>query len=128
MSERAAHYAAEAGLVDRGARWRQRLAEVEAVGARRRRRARIVASASWGTSLVAGVVLGWAILGWRGVLAAVGVVAITAAGTAGARALARRRGASAWDWQAQRYRLLGDPSAEVQRRDRPPSQRPTDRR
>lgn len=35
------------------------------------------------------------------------------------RRLAARRGASAWDWQARRHRLFGDPSRGVQERDAP---------
>lgn len=35
------------------------------------------------------------------------------------RRIAARRGASAWDWQAGTHRLFGDPSREVQERDRP---------
>lgn len=83
----------------------------------------MVNAVSWSTTTIAVVVIGWALLGWRGALAGGGAVAITAATTIAARRSARHRGASAWDWRAQRYRLWGDPSAEVHRRDRPPSHR-----
>lgn len=71
-------------------------------------------------AFVGGAVIVGAVVGRLGG-AVVGLLVATAVAAAwwGAEALAAKRGASAWDWRAQRYRLLGDPSRVVQDLDDP---------
>ena len=67
------------------------------------------------TGIAIGAVLG----GLAGAVIGMGSVALVWGLRHTLRLLAPRRGASAWDWRAQRYRLMGDPSKAVQERDRP---------
>lgn len=119
---------ARAAATDRAARFDHRLAQVEAVRARRRRIRQLVR-------------VGWVVLiGALGALAPLVVAAVTGgpdpsgsdllagagvgavAGWLGPvvrNALARRRGAQAWDAYHERYVLFGDPSGRVRDADRP---------
>lgn len=121
LSDRAARWVSEAATVDRRARYAQRLREVEE-HQRSARRVRVVTLAlGWLAGAAVATVGGFLLGGTLGVLVGVVALGLVAAGHAAVGALARRRGAPAWDWRAQRYRLLGRPADEVQARDRPPS-------
>jgi hypothetical protein len=106
-------------VVDRQQRFEQRLARVDAVRRReRRRRAALAAVALVATAGLA-LVLGWAVAGPAGAAAGLVAVAGVLAGRRLAGAAAAGRGAAAWDWQAQRHRLLGRPADRVRGLDRP---------
>lgn len=119
---------ARAEATDRSARFRQRLAEVEVVRARRRRRRRFLrvvwVGAAAGVGAIVPIVVaavgngpdptGRSMLVAAAIGAVVGVV-----GPLLRDALARRRGAIAWDAYHERYVLIGDPSAQVRNADRP---------
>lgn len=59
------------------------------------------------------VVVGALLGGSTGVAVGLGAVGLTAVGLVAARWIAVRRGATAWDWQLQRHRLIADPSERV---------------
>lgn len=113
----------EANAIDREARFRERFAEVREGRRRRRLRDRAVTTTAAVGAAGTAVLVGAVVAGWTGTAVAV-VLAVVVAGVW--RLLARRaeaRGASAWDWCAERHRLLGDPSREVQALDRPEGRR-----
>lgn len=124
LSDRAAGYAARAMHVDRAGRFRRRREEVAAL----RRRRRLLGRLGW-LSVVVGTTVAGALVGEiaDGFAAVGGALVGAGAGGLGVglyllmSVAARRRGARAWDWQAQRYRLIGDPSRRVQRMDEPRS-------
>lgn len=102
-----------AGL-DRAAEGRSRLEQVTRADARARRRGRLVAVAVWSTGCLTAMVAGAAVRGVVGAGAGLLLVVVVAAVRRLLDRAAARRGASAWDWRARRYRLTGNPSAEVQ--------------
>ena len=107
-----------AAMTDRAARFDERFEVVAGAHARREQRRRQVTAAVGSVASATAVGIGFALGGAAGLAAAVGV---TAAGWGASRVAARgarRRGATAWDWQAQRYRLLGRPADRVQALDR----------
>ncbi len=116
------------GATDRAGRFRTRHEAVVREHARRVRRARRLRRL--GTTVVVLLAVGLGIgvadrLGsavW-GAAAAAGVAGLFLAGRRVAERLAERRGPEAWDWQAGRHRLLGQPARRVQELDRPPTQR-----
>lgn len=111
--------AERAERLDRAARFEERLArlrEDEARADRRDRRLRLALALS--TTTVA-VVVGYLIGGSVGVLIGFGAVIVGAATVVLVRRIAAGRGASAWDWQAGRHRLFGDPSLQVRGQDGP---------
>lgn len=59
------------------------------------------------------VVVGALLGGATGVALGLGAVGLTAVGLLVARWIAARRGATAWDWQLQRHRLIANPSERV---------------
>lgn len=123
---------ARAEATDRADRFRGRLDEVERIRARRRVVRRAVrglwvlvgaAVAPIAAAVVATVVRGPA-PGTATLLVAAVLGAVVGAVVPPVRdALARRRGASAWDAYRERYVLLGDPSTEIRDADRPEQQR-----
>lgn len=117
LSPRAARFAAETWRTDRHRRFGRRLEEIRAARRGRGRRRRLAIATGVVLGLVGVVVLG-ATLGTAGTLAGtVGVVGITVIEMA-RRRLAERRGAPAWDWKAQRYRVFGRPADRVRGADR----------
>lgn len=119
---------ARAEATDREARFEQRLAAVEGVRARRRRRRQflrvvwVVVLAGVGALVpivVAAVVNAPDPTDRTLLLGAVVGAVVGAVGPVVRDALARRRGAVAWDAYHERYVLLGNPSAEVRDADRP---------
>lgn len=83
---------------------------------RRRRRLLTVALAG-GSTLVALVVVGALLGGASGVWLGLAIGALAVFGAVSVRRLAARRGATAWDWQLQRHRLLANPSERVRASD-----------
>lgn len=106
-------------MIDREARFRERLAAVEAADERRRRRDRWSRGVLAILGAVAVVTVGALLDGTLGALVGVAAVGLAVGAAALARRLAVRRGAAAWDWQAGRHRLLGNPSQQVRSRDEP---------
>ncbi|MGH3440770.1 MAG: hypothetical protein ACRDUY_01745 [Nitriliruptorales bacterium] len=119
LSERAARFAARMAMTDRRARFARRLEQVTAERRSRVRRRRLARALS--RLFLAAVVLtaGGLLAGWAGTVLGAGLLLVSAVGVVVAGRLARRRGATAWDWQVQEYRLLGNPSEDVRRRDPP---------
>lgn len=118
---------ARAAATDRAGRFETRLVEVRRMQERRRRTRRLV-RVGWvvlvaGLGALAPIVLA-AVLGQpdpdgRSLLLGAVVGAILGGlGPTVRNAVARRRGASAWDAYTERYVLLGDPSATVRDADR----------
>ncbi|MDX1658589.1 MAG: hypothetical protein R3343_07205 [Nitriliruptorales bacterium] len=122
LSDRAQRLVDRAQVTDRRSRFRHRLGRIRAQRSRRQVRRQTIEVVGTFAAVAVAVVLGAALEGWAG--AAIGLAVAVA--VLGARRLllawAPRRGASAWDWQAQRYRVLGDPSKTVQELDRPPEE------
>ncbi len=120
---------ARAAATDRTRRFEERLDRVRADAVRRERRRvqldHLVDAGMAVTGLVAGLVASLWLSATVAVGIGVGVALVLLAGRRVAAALAVRRGAEAWDWQAGRHRLLGRPAARVQQADAPP---PTDPR
>lgn len=109
--------------MDRAARFEERLAAVEARHRRRHRRRLLLLVGAVLT--VAGLLgaVGVALAGPVGLAVAAGILAVSGLAWWLVRRMAAARGALAWDWQAGRYRLWGNPSARVQALDRSPDQR-----
>lgn len=105
--------------IDRDARFRRRMAEVERAERRRTRRRRAGVIGGVTAGLVVAAVGGHLLYGAAGVVVGIGVVGAALMTVAAVRRFAERRGASAWDWQTGRHRLFGDPSRKVQERDEP---------
>lgn len=119
LSQRASRYAEQMAATDRGERFSRRLERVSAIHRSRHRRRGLTEALSW--TLLAALVVGagaW-LGGGVGLLVGGGLLLLSVVTIQVARRLARRRGATAWDWQLQRHRLLGNPSEEVRRRDPP---------
>lgn len=127
-SPRARRLVQRASTVDRHRRFAQRLTQVAAARARERRRRRLLAVVGTVGALVVGAGAGAGVArlvgessgGWAaGALLGAAAAAVVVLGAAALRRAAVARGARAWDWQAQRHVLLGDPSAEVRAADGP---------
>ncbi len=123
---------ARAEATDRAGRFQRRLAAVERDRARRRvvrRWVRVLwvvvgaAAAPVAAVVVAAVVRASAPGGTTLLVAALLGAVVGGVAPPVRDALARRRGASAWDAYRERYVLLGDPSADVRDADRPEQQR-----
>jgi len=97
----------------------ERLHDVQIARARAQRRNAVIEAG--GTAALSGgaVLVGGLLGGGVGILLAVVGLGAAVVSRPTLRRVAARRGALAWDWQAQRYRLVGDPSARVQELDRP---------
>ncbi|MDX1621173.1 MAG: hypothetical protein R3320_09295 [Nitriliruptorales bacterium] len=119
LSARARRLVDEAQATDRGERFRLRLERVVTSRDQRRRRRRAASAVSLVLLALTGIAIGAVLGGLAGAVIGMGSVALVWGLRHTLRLLAPRRGASAWDWRAQRYRLMGDPSKAVQERDRP---------
>jgi Flp pilus assembly protein TadB len=113
LSPRAAEYAAERKIIDRRARFDDRLEQVREGRERRSRRRRIVEIVAIVVALAGTIAIGAAIAGAPGALLGAALVFVAALATVVVRRGARRRGAAAWDWQSERHRLLGRPADRV---------------
>ena len=111
--------AQEAAATDRESRFRLRREQVARERALARRRHVVLQRGAWILGFAGLLVVGAVVEGGRGAMIAVAVGAVAVAAALLAGRLAARRGASAWDWQAQRYRLHGRPADRVQALDRP---------
>ncbi|HEX9888793.1 MAG TPA: hypothetical protein VGA69_04905 [Nitriliruptorales bacterium] len=114
LSARARRLVERAGEVDRPAAAHARLLAVRQGDARGRRRQRALTASGWLTAVVAVLGGGWLLAGPVGVAEGAGLLVVTAAVQRRMVRAAARRGAAAWDWRARRYRLVGNPAAEVQ--------------
>lgn len=118
LSERAARFVSRVASTDRRQRHERRRREVTEIRRIRRRRRVLASVALWGAVVLSLVGGGWLLAGSIGAAIGAGAVGLVAVGVALARRLAAQRGAIAWDWTVQRYRLLGNPFGEDDEDDR----------
>ena len=109
----------EAAATDRETRFHLRREQMARDRAHAQRRRATMQRVAWALGAAATVLLVAVMAGERGALVGVVVVVLALVASAVGARLAPRRGASAWDWQAQRYRLHGRPADRVQALDRP---------
>lgn len=119
LGERARALVDRARGTDREAAALERVERVLLDDARMRSWRRGTRTVAWGVAVVGTVGLGVMLGSWvgAGIAASLLLAVFTLQKTV--ERTARRRGASAWDWRARRYRLLGNPSRAVQDRDDP---------
>lgn len=113
LGPQAAALVARNATRDRAAEYPGRRAEVATRRAAAQRRARRLLVLGVAAGACVGAVAGFALAAWPGA-----IVGLLLGGNAAivpqvVARLAARRGARAWDWKAQRHRLLGDPSRRV---------------
>lgn len=123
LSDRARRLVDRSQVTDRHSRFRDRLLRIRSERSRRRTLRQTLEIAGSVLFVLIAVMLGAVFGGWSG--AGVGLVVALAVAVTRRLLLAwaPRRGASAWDWRAQRYRVLGDPSKVVEDLDRPRTDR-----